>query len=114
MGLKERIDLLEEAKSNCRGTALFVAGLLDYDRFIDKEKFEGKLEFLDKTKKPKRGDLVVFRDQANLPMHAGVIVDTKPLSFIYREIMKGAIKNGTVSEYYHPRFLEITVEYYKV
>ena len=112
MNLKERIKSLKKSTSNCRGTALFLSGLVDDDRFINEEDFEEKLGH--KTKKPDIGDLVVFRDSTNLPMHAGVIVETEPLIFIYRKIINGAIKNGKVSEYYHPRFSELTVEYYKV
>jgi len=81
MSLDDRISNLEIWGSNCMGTALYVAGMKDTDKYTTYDEFDEAITDLSKTETPKVGDLVVKRQKRIKPFghsnafHAGVVYE---------------------------------------
>jgi hypothetical protein len=118
MDLKEKIEQvkLNRENVNCLGTAAYLVGIIEEDRFLSGGYFG--LDYLRNLKKvdnPQYGDLIVFRscfDGVSKIAHAGVLVNVNPLKMTHRSgINEGIVENENLEDSLYNNFS--TLEFYR-
>jgi hypothetical protein len=92
----------EGVKSNCYGTAFYVAGLIERDRPVEPKHAEIVLGFLNTLSFPQLGSLVTLEREAlelgqnvYVPIHTGIIVENGPgFTVLFRDMHSGEPDTG--------------------
>lgn len=94
--LEERLKLVRNTKrSNCIGTALFLVGLYEEDRFLSpKAAYERYLSNLEELDLPEIGCLVSFGKTFKVA-HLGVVTSLEPLKVTEREWTEGPFSENS-------------------
>jgi len=97
MGLQQRIRILRNinyTRANCIGTALYLAGLIEWETFINPGEAESLVGGLDKAKSPGIGDIAIFGKFD----HVAVVTQIRPVRFAHRGYWKGPFEENLPRE----------------
>ena len=118
MNLQERIESVKASGvSNCRGTALYVVGIIQEDLAIGPINIEKFMENLERSDdNPNVGDLVVFRTrEEGYNMHMGVIILRSPkVKIFHRERANGVVRVDDLLEYHEKHYPDAYLEYFRM
>jgi len=99
--------------SNGIGTALFLSGILEKDKFIWPYEAQDYLRCLDIIEKPKRHCLIVIKDKYGVN-HMGIVYKIEPMRIIHRDggggLLKGNVPLDEFLNEYNPG--SYIIEYY--
>ncbi len=102
MAILERIRLAKKHKklTNCFGTSLYIAGILDRDIFVSRVwDYESEIGKLTKLDGPELGSLVIFRKgEERFVDHMAVVLSLNPTRVIQRELDGHSIEEKRLEE----------------
>ena len=102
--IKDRVAKASKGKSNCVGTALYLSGELDSDKYLSREDSKKIISKM----KPELGYLVLW-ESSGIPIHAGVILMDNPLQILYRNKTTNLLMQDSLD-----KFSDYLFEYFKV
>ncbi len=115
--IEERERTIENGKSNCFGTALYLTGEKDIDtheKIVDPQ----YLKELQEVQNPEKGFFIVWYDQNSRPVHIGVIKNSKPLYFSNKTHSQGEFHSNetmdSLKEFYQKNFPKFNLEDKKI
>jgi len=106
--IRERASKTKRKNSNCVGTALYLVGESDTDKYLDRYTSRDVLLNFRKSFCPQKGYFVCWMDGTN-PFHVGVVLETNPLTILHRDGCDGYLKSDSFDEL-NLRFKNIPVE----
>lgn len=99
--IRDRISKLRRRNSNCIGTALYLIGETDSDKYLSRGESKKLISNMERAKKPELGHLVLWTSDG-IPFHAGVILMDNPFYIVHRNEKNGLLtkeKLDTFTDY---------------
>ena len=97
--IKERISQVSRNNSsNCMGTAFYLSGEEEEDRYFSREESRKKLAGMKKVKEPELGCVVSWTNN-RIPYHAGVIFMENPFYVVYRNKDNGTLMQLSLEDF---------------
>ena len=112
---KVSFEAYNQSRLNCRGTALYVAGVVPNEEYLTPEDVEGYLDLMERVHTPEVGDLVVFREPfSGNHHHVAVVIGTNPTKIFQRRTSDcGIITEDDLEEFHNIEYPFHGIEYYR-
>ncbi|MCX6750883.1 MAG: hypothetical protein NTZ83_05475 [Candidatus Pacearchaeota archaeon] len=82
--IRNRTSKVSKNNSNCIGTALYLAGETDSDKYLSRASSKRVINNMERAIKPEIGYLVLWESDG-IPIHSGVILMDNPFRIVYRD-----------------------------
>jgi hypothetical protein len=99
--IRDRIPKLRARNSNCVGTALYLIGETDSDKYLSRKESRKLISKMERAIKPELGYLALWASDG-VPFHAGVILMDNPFYIVHRNEKNGLLTKerlDTFSDY---------------
>ncbi len=97
--INERKDKVSLRDSNCVGTALYLVGERDFDKYISRKDSKEIVSKMKKAREPDTGYLVLWENNGNI-YHAGVVLrDKPPFHILHRTEVNSYLSDNPLEEF---------------